>query len=382
MKNKACYRRRIKIVRRSKKNLRCTIKRKNIRRNGRRPTRRYSRVQRGGVIERVEAYELLKGTVVNSLCFSPDGNHLAIGSGDNLAHIFDVTSGADIKQIVHSDSVTSVCFSPDGNHLATASGKCVYFYNAKNGDMLLQLDYDSKVDYICYSRDGELVAICSGNFAYILKLDISQPSALAATLYNNHGHTSPVRSVCFSSDKQYLAVASGKTAYIYDVVSGICMSKFLYDNLVRCVGFSITNLVTASGNFTYVYVINHQHDPDTGKIIAFYKEDHKFNHGNIVNSISINSEQDLVATGCSDGTARIFDISTDGVDAYERIIHKDKDGAFFVRCVCLSPSTDNLIRIASGSSNGALISGLESSNIFSLRVKRTFQDLLKASESE
>ena len=51
MKNKACSRRRIKIVRRSKKNLRRTIKRKNIRRNGSRSTRRYSRVQRGGDIK-------------------------------------------------------------------------------------------------------------------------------------------------------------------------------------------------------------------------------------------------------------------------------------------------------------------------------------------
>ena len=45
---KKSSRRRTKIVRRSKKNLRRTIKRKNIRKSGRRPTRRYSRIQRGG----------------------------------------------------------------------------------------------------------------------------------------------------------------------------------------------------------------------------------------------------------------------------------------------------------------------------------------------
>jgi hypothetical protein len=45
---KKSSRRRTKMVRRSKKNPRRTIKRKNIRKSGRRPTRRYSRIQGGG----------------------------------------------------------------------------------------------------------------------------------------------------------------------------------------------------------------------------------------------------------------------------------------------------------------------------------------------
>jgi TPR repeat protein len=48
MKKKSGHRRRTKIVRRSNKNLRRTIKRKRLGKGRRRPTRRYSRVQRGG----------------------------------------------------------------------------------------------------------------------------------------------------------------------------------------------------------------------------------------------------------------------------------------------------------------------------------------------
>ena len=44
---KSC-RRRTKIVRRSKKNLRRTIKRKSLGKGKTRPTHRHSRVQRGG----------------------------------------------------------------------------------------------------------------------------------------------------------------------------------------------------------------------------------------------------------------------------------------------------------------------------------------------
>jgi hypothetical protein len=48
MKKKSGHRRRTKVVRRSRKNLRCTIKRKSLGKGRRRSTRRYSRIQRGG----------------------------------------------------------------------------------------------------------------------------------------------------------------------------------------------------------------------------------------------------------------------------------------------------------------------------------------------
>jgi len=58
MKKKSGHRRRIKVVRKSRKNLRRTNKRKSLGKGRRRPTRRYSRVQRGGMTE--EELEKLK----------------------------------------------------------------------------------------------------------------------------------------------------------------------------------------------------------------------------------------------------------------------------------------------------------------------------------
>ncbi len=48
MKKKSGHRRRTKVVRKSRKNLRRTVKRKSLGKGRRHPTRRYSRVQRGG----------------------------------------------------------------------------------------------------------------------------------------------------------------------------------------------------------------------------------------------------------------------------------------------------------------------------------------------
>jgi len=56
MKKKSGHRRRTKVVRRSRKNLRRTNKRKRLVKGRRRPTRRYSRIQRGGMTEDAEYY--------------------------------------------------------------------------------------------------------------------------------------------------------------------------------------------------------------------------------------------------------------------------------------------------------------------------------------
>ena len=52
MKKKSGHRRRTKMVRRSRKNLRRTNKRKSLGKGRRRSTRRYSRIQRGGMTEK------------------------------------------------------------------------------------------------------------------------------------------------------------------------------------------------------------------------------------------------------------------------------------------------------------------------------------------
>lgn len=65
---------------------------------------------------------------VYAICFSPDGNTLASGSGDNFICLWDVKTGlkkASIKG--HSIGVISVCFSPDSNTLASCGAECIIF---------------------------------------------------------------------------------------------------------------------------------------------------------------------------------------------------------------------------------------------------------------
>jgi WD40 repeat protein len=57
-----------------------------------------------------------------SVAFSPDGKHLAAGSGDRTVRLFDPVSGRQRHVLkVHADWVQSVSFSPDGHELLTSS---------------------------------------------------------------------------------------------------------------------------------------------------------------------------------------------------------------------------------------------------------------------
>ncbi|MYB00001.1 hypothetical protein F4X90_10045, partial [Candidatus Poribacteria bacterium] len=59
---------------------------------------------------------------VYSVSFSPDGQTLASGSGDNTIRLWDVNIGNLVRTFTgHTDAVWSVAFSPDSGTLSSGS---------------------------------------------------------------------------------------------------------------------------------------------------------------------------------------------------------------------------------------------------------------------
>jgi WD40 repeat protein len=61
------------------------------------------------------------GNVVNSLSFSPDGRHLAVGNSDKTARVIEVATWKEISKLVFGAPVTSVSFGPNCSYLAVVS---------------------------------------------------------------------------------------------------------------------------------------------------------------------------------------------------------------------------------------------------------------------
>jgi len=114
---------------------------------------------------------------VSSVAFSPDGDRLAIGSGDGIARIIDPQTGKEVAKCTgHEDAVAAVTFHPAGKLLATGS----------------------------YDHDAAIWDTATGK-----------------RLHRLIGHRGGVMSIAFSPDKTTLATASiDSTIKLWDVTTG------------------------------------------------------------------------------------------------------------------------------------------------------------------
>jgi WD40 repeat protein len=156
---------------------------------------------------------------VSSVCFSPDGKHLAGGSWDKTVRVWDAQTGKPLLTLTgHTESVRSVTFSPDGKRLASASwDKTVKVWEVGTGQQVLDLKLDTGDVYsVAFSPDGKRIASESADKT--VKVWDAQTGQEALTL---KGHTATVFSVAFSSDGKRIASASGDmTVKVWDAQTG------------------------------------------------------------------------------------------------------------------------------------------------------------------
>jgi len=196
---------------------------------------------------------------IYSLDFSHDGRFIVSGSGDKKAKIWDIEKGRCAftlgnEEVGPKDGVTSVAISPDGRLVAAGSlDRIVRLWDAHTGYFLDRYEGHSDSVYsVAFSPDGKSLA--SGSLDKTLKLwDLSGSRARSRCRSTFNGHKDFVLSVAFSPDGNWLISGSkDRSVQFWDPRSAVThMMLQGHKNSVISVALSPAGGVFATGSGDY-----------------------------------------------------------------------------------------------------------------------------------
>ncbi len=195
-------------------------------------------------------------TLFFSAALSPDGKLLVVSGESNRAHLVDIATGKEIRQIegpnpaphlkpgfsrTMTEAVYWFAFSPDGGLVAATGKDSVCMWDVRSG----KLRYAIKGSHgrLAFSPDGKYLA-CGDEGAIRLFV-----AADGKEVRRFERHAGFVHALAFSPDGRNLASAQGYAVSLWDVATGKRVHHFPgHESPVACLAFSPDGTTLASGD--------------------------------------------------------------------------------------------------------------------------------------
>ncbi|KAF8518384.1 chromatin associated protein [Hysterangium stoloniferum] len=272
-------------------------------------------------------------SVVCAVRFSPDGSQFAT-SCDRTTQIYDTMTGTLICILEDATALTDgdlyvrcLSFSSDGEYLVTgAEDAIVRLWHIGERSLSHRfIGHEEEVYGVDFSRDGRLIVSASGDSTVcIWRVDTGDHVTMTGC--------GRVTSIAFSSDGQYLAAGSLDTAiYILDTQTGRIIQRLAeHGDSVYSVAFTPDGRGLISGSLDKtmkrwdlmqipttgdeVYAVTQSSTSFAGHSVKshfylFSAEILDIEQGYVL-SVAISLDGQLVVSGSSDKTARLWNLQT------------------------------------------------------------------------
>jgi RNA polymerase sigma factor (sigma-70 family) len=276
-----------------------------------------------------------KGAIV-AVTFSPDGNTLAAGGGDNVYLWRATTEQLQLTLTGHGgNTVSSVAFSPDGKLVAVGAWD-MKVWSVDSGREVANLGRQARGRSwpVAFSPDGKTLVT---GYGQTVKLwDVATWRQRASL----EGHTREVSSLAFAPDGKTLATASWDGAVkLWDFATGKERTTLkLPKAAVSSVAFSPDGKTVAAG--TAEFRLPGEAilwDVASAKIRTVLK-----GHDYQVTSVTFSPDGKILATGSYDKTVRLWDVASGQTLA----TLKGHPGE--VHCVAFSPDGKEFASVSNG----------------------------------
>lgn len=257
---------------------------------------------------------------ITSVDFSPAGNFLATGSYDTKIRLWNLPAGLMVKEFTgHTGTVWSVNFSPDGKSLASCGeDSTIKLWNVETGALIRTFSGHARnVWDVKFSRDGNNLA--SGSFDKTIKIWNIRNGKLLKTL---NDHTEAIVALAYSKDGQKLASTSDdKTIKLWNTNNWSLIYSLRTPEHNQAADFSPHDklLLTGGrdkpalgeflqnifGDANYNKGVSMRlWDVATGRLLQTFSK-----HGNDVNDVSFSPDGKWIASGSSDKSIGLWELS-------------------------------------------------------------------------
>jgi WD40 repeat protein len=238
---------------------------------------------------------------VNAVALSPDEKYLLTGGWDNLAILWDVTTGRKLRSFHgHSSQVTSVTFSPDGKSILTGSSdRTAILWDIQSGNRLRTLKgHTEAVTAVSFTANGNQVLTGSKDKTVILWV-----AATGEKVRSFQGSANVTCLAC-SPDSKSLAMGLGEKRVVVWVLSSGEQSHSIDAHVGAVAGVAYSpdgkHILTGGTDELVCFW-----DAATGQKVRNFR-----GHNDEVTSVAFSADGKHIVSGSGDKTAIVWDATT------------------------------------------------------------------------